>query len=169
MYHLCTVISLFPFLIVQNFSRVARHCGKQMSFLSTVLRLDHFEREPMAAPNCGHENRPVSARRTMYFGLFFFFSSFCMRRPIFCHLVSSAQPFLWSVQEEGGGPLKPNGTLLTPKCSYICGPFEEKRRTGGRRCRESFRRGQRGLPNSFRYVSLSAIYTVAGATFFQTY
>lgn len=46
--------------------------------------------------------------------------------------------------EEGGGPLKPNGTLLTPECSYICGPFEEKRRTGGRRSRKVFAEVSKG-------------------------
>lgn len=89
--------------------------------------------------------------RSMYdvfWTLFFFF--FLHEEANILSLGFISPTFSLKCAEEGGGPLKPNGTLLTPKCSYICGPFEEKRRTGGRRCRKSFRRGQRGLPNSFR-------------------
>lgn len=87
----------------------------------------------------------------MYFGLFFFFFFSLLHEEANILSLGFISPtFSLKCAEEGGGPLKPNGTLLTPKCSYICGPFEEKRRTGGRRCRKSFRRGQRGLPNSFR-------------------
>lgn len=40
--HFCTVISLLPFNRPKISAWFARHCAKQMSFLSTVLRLDNF-------------------------------------------------------------------------------------------------------------------------------
>lgn len=109
----------------------------------------------------------------MYFGLFFFFFSLHEEANILS-LGFISPTFSLKCAEEGGGPLKPNGTLLTPKCSYICGPFEEKRRTDGRRCRKVFRRGQRGLPDSLscparRLIIKLCIYTVVGANFSNSF